>query len=203
MIDTVFFDIGNVLLKFDAALVLERVRAEIQDPHADLESMFWCGPRSRLASIELGHITGEEAHKIFKDACGWDGGYDDFKRLWCDQFVLNEPMEALLERLRQTRKVFLLSNTNELHYGYFEEVYRFPKLVHGAALSYKLGLCKPDREIYEAAVKLAGSAPESCFFIDDLEANVKGARSAGLKAFRFTGDMDALAAEMKRLGLPV
>ena len=43
------------------------------------------------------------------------------------------------------------------------------------------GSAQAERAIYDAAVRLAGCAASECVFVDDLAANVAGARAAGLR----------------------
>jgi FMN phosphatase YigB (HAD superfamily) len=49
---------------------------------------------------------------------------------------------------------------------------------------------KPERAIYEHAVRLTGSPAREVFFIDDREENVAGAIDAGLDAVLFTTPAD-------------
>ena len=69
-------------------------------------------------------------------------------------------------------------------------------------VSAELGLAKPDPAIYRAACARLGSEPMQTFFVDDLPANVAGAREAGLTAAVFT-DAPALRQAMRAAGLPV
>lgn len=46
---------------------------------------------------------------------------------------------------------------------------------------------KPDPAIWRILTERLGSAPGDCFFLDDRQVNVDGARAAGLRAERFTG----------------
>ena len=55
-----------------------------------------------------------------------------------------------------------------------------------ATLSFELGIVKPQRAIYEDALRGLGVAPEQALFLDDREENVAGALAAGLRAERFT-----------------
>lgn len=197
----VFFDIGNVLLFFDKKKVVENVRAALGDPRADVEGCFWVGGPSKVAALETGGMTGEEAYEVFRGHTGYRGSFAAFKRLWCEQFTLNRPAAALLARLARTRKVYLLSNTNALHYEHFERRYAFPRQVHGAVLSYKVKAGKPDPAIYEAAVELAGVAPEQCFFLDDLPANVEGARAAGMRAEVYDRRSSSLLASLSSMSI--
>ena len=53
---------------------------------------------------------------------------------------------------------------------------------------------KPGPEIFALALRRFGVAPADCLFIDDVAANVAGARAAGLAAVQFTS-----AAALRRL----
>lgn len=94
-------------------------------------------------------------------------------------------LDALLE-LRKQYRVFLLSNTNKIHWdwslrhafpyngnnekNYFEEIF----------LSYEMHLVKPGAEIFKAVINATGIKPEDTFFIDDSEANCKTAATLGI-----------------------
>ena len=52
----------------------------------------------------------------------------------------------------------------------------------------------------EAAADLAGVAISDIFFVDDLEANVQGAREAGMDAVVFES-VDKLAAQLRDRGV--
>lgn len=52
--------------------------------------------------------------------------------------------------------------------------------------SSDLGYVKPEPEMYRRVVELLAVAPQEALFIDDVEANVAGARQVGLSALRFT-----------------
>lgn len=63
-------------------------------------------------------------------------------------------------------------------------------------------LIKPDRAIYELALRRFGLAPEHAVFVDDNAANVEGARALGIHAILFE-DAASTRAAMKALGLPL
>jgi 2-haloacid dehalogenase len=60
---------------------------------------------------------------------------------------------------------------------------------------------KPDRAIYDLACKVGGFRPDEAVFIDDVLANVDGARAAGWHAIHHRS-ADQTAAELRALGLP-
>ncbi len=66
--------------------------------------------------------------------------------------------------------------------------------------SLDIGVRKPEVAAYTAAVDLLGAQPGRVLFIDDLTANVEGARAAGLQGFRFdTTDPAASVAALRDL----
>jgi FMN phosphatase YigB (HAD superfamily) len=137
---------------------------------------------------------------LSRDQLGYKGGFEDFRLLWCDHFTLEKPTAALLKKLTLSHKVYLLSNTNHMHYEFIRERFAFPHQVHGAVLSYRLGLRKPEPAMYLAALKRARVQAHQAVFIDDLAPNVEAARRLGIHALRYTG-LDALRRDLAQLGL--
>ncbi|WP_052424239.1 HAD family hydrolase [Nonomuraea candida] len=52
--------------------------------------------------------------------------------------------------------------------------------------SGRMGLVKPDRQIYDELARALDAEPAEIVFIDDREENVEGARRAGMTGVRFT-----------------
>jgi putative hydrolase of the HAD superfamily len=56
-----------------------------------------------------------------------------------------------------------------------------------------VGMRKPDAEIYDLTLDRLGSpAPETCLFVDDIEANVEAARALGLAAVHYRNNDQAI-----------
>lgn len=87
----------------------------------------------------------------------------------------------------------VLSNTNPLHWEFQADADEIKALCHHAFLSYRLGLVKPDREIYERVATDLAVEPSRILFIDDNQINVDGARRAGLLAEVARGPGEAAA----------
>jgi putative hydrolase of the HAD superfamily len=66
--------------------------------------------------------------------------------------------------------------------------------------SHRLGIAKPDLEIYRHAVEGLGVPAGEILFIDDREENILAARTAGMVAVQYSSH-GAFVQEMKRLGL--
>lgn len=197
-IKAVFFDIGNVLLRFSNKRIVRKFAWAVGRHPVKVARHIWKG---RIVDrIERGEVTGEEIHSLFARELGYKEDFVKFKALWCDHFTLDRGSFAILKKLSSRMPTYLLSNTNALHIEHIRARYAFPALVKGAILSHELRLRKPQREIYEAALKMSGTAADETVFIDDLEENCEGARKVGLHAIRYRGAPD-LKKRLAALGL--
>ncbi|WP_433614093.1 HAD family hydrolase [Dactylosporangium sp. CA-139114] len=68
------------------------------------------------------------------------------------------------------------------------------------ALSAELGVHKPAKEYFQAACALIGTPPPRCLLVDDTDRMIRGARAAGLTAYRYTPG-DDLSYPRRALGL--
>ena len=102
--------------------------------------------------------------------------------------------------MAKTHRVYLLSNTNHIHYEFIKKHYTFPKRARGAVLSYKIGMRKPEARIYKKALKMAKATAETSLFIDDNYDNVKAARKVGITALLYKGGRN-LKKELTALGV--
>jgi epoxide hydrolase-like predicted phosphatase len=186
MIRALIFDLGGVVIPFDFRRGYAAMEPLCAYPVAEIPK--------RIRSTDLVHRyeTGQIGSKPFVEELSrlldLRVSFDQFCALWTAIFLPGSLLpESLFERLRPRYRLIALSNTNEIHYRHARANY--PALDHfdDLVLSYQAGCAKPDRRIYDQAVSKAGCRPEECLFIDDVEAYVEGARSAGLEAIRFEG----------------
>jgi len=198
VIRAVFFDIGNVLLRFSTRMILKRFAWAVGRHPVKVADYIWnsdIGDR-----IERGEVDGPRLYKMFQKELGYKGTYAQFRLLWSDHFTLDRGSHAILKRTAARVPTYLFSNTNALHIDFIRERFTFPRLVRGAILSHELGLRKPDPAIYRAALKLSGTKPQETVFVDDLKPNVEAARALGFIAIRFRGAAD-LRRRFRELGL--
>jgi putative hydrolase of the HAD superfamily len=63
-----------------------------------------------------------------------------------------------------------------------------------------LGVRKPDREIYEIALKITQCAPQETVLIDDRALNLECAREVGIQTIQFKS-VEQLSADLAKLGV--
>jgi epoxide hydrolase-like predicted phosphatase len=68
--------------------------------------------------------------------------------------------------------------------------------------SHEVGVRKPSSEIFEIALQALGVEPERSVFLDDLEANVEGARALGMTGIVVGADPAAALARLDGLVTP-
>ncbi len=198
-IRAVFFDVGNVLLRVDPKAIALRLAWRLRR-HPLLMLRFLGRSLATVDALERGRLSGERLYRIFRAELGFDGSFAEFRAVWCDHFSPLEDNVALLRALSRERRVYLLSNTNRLHFEHIQERFAFARQVHGTVLSHRLGLRKPEAGIYRAALRLADAPAEECLVIDDRLENVRSARRCGLHAIWYRAG-DDLAAALRSYGL--
>jgi HAD superfamily hydrolase (TIGR01509 family) len=175
LIDTIVFDIGWVLVRFNYQPIIDLLRARgcaVDDLHAVLE-------RAALAEHESGRLHG---HGLLERLAGLTSApvtHEELHQSWVGMFELDAPMLDLAHRLSEHHKVYLLSNIGDLHWGHLSREYRFHALGHGALPSYLAGAMKPHADIYAEAERRFGLTPAATVFIDDRADNIAAARERG------------------------
>ncbi len=196
----IYFDLGNVLLNFDHRRAARQM-GEVAGlaPEAIWDLVFADGLEHRY---ERGEVTTAEFHAAVCRHTPTPPPLDALARAASDIFEPNRSVLELLAALqRRGSRLGLLSNTNEAHWTFIGQSFpELPRRFEVIALSYELGLLKPEPEIYREAARLAGCAPGEIFFVDDRPDNVAGAQAAGFDAVQFRGH-ETLSADLHARGL--
>ncbi|MFM8963734.1 MAG: HAD family hydrolase [Sphingomonadales bacterium] len=96
---------------------------------------------------------------------------------------------ALLNRLSQTLPLFMLSNTNELHWTPVQKAWNrsskqeMEVYFQTIFLSHQIGKRKPTPETFSWVCEQIGFEPKDVLFIDDSPQHIDGAKAAGLQTF--------------------
>lgn len=200
-ITTVVFDFGNVVGTFSHRQSAEQVAVYTHLlPDAVLAHLYG----GKLEDdFEVGRIGTPAFIAQARDKCRLTCTDEQFAAAYADMFAPNPDVCDLLPRLKGRYRLYLLSNTNDLHYRHFRRQFA-DVLAHfdGLVLSHEVGARKPNVRIYEHCLQLAGRPAAECLFVDDLPANIAGARAAGWHGLLYRPG-DDLARGLAELGVTV
>jgi FMN phosphatase YigB (HAD superfamily) len=196
---TIVFDFGNVLGLFDYQRTLNRLAAHTDMSPAEMyaalyASLLW-------EEYETGHISTAEFLSRLRVLLRLGCTDDLISEAWSDIFQPNVEVCDLVASLKPRHRLLLGSNTNELHANWFRRQFadtlrHFDHLV----LSHEIGVRKPHSSFFEHCGRLAEAKPDECVFIDDLPANIEGARACGWHGILYESFAD-LRLQLRKVGI--
>jgi putative hydrolase of the HAD superfamily len=195
----IIFDFGNVVGLFDHRIASRRLAAFSSLPAEAVHAHLFGTPLEE--EYESGRITSAEFLRRIVEVCGLRCSTEIAASAYADIFRPNREVCALLPRLKSRYRLLLASNTNDLHARRFlrqmaEPLGYFDALI----LSHEIGTRKPKAEFYAHCQRLAGCEARECVFIDDLPANVTGARACGWQGIVYR-DFNALVDDLSAFGI--
>jgi epoxide hydrolase-like predicted phosphatase len=193
------FDMGHVFIDFEWQDVCNGFCAKSGKTLDDLRRVM--GEVSKLG-YESGKIDTAGFLSELNRHLGIELTREEFTKLWTHTFRENAEMAVLLQKLRAQRPLYLLSNTNEVHYEWLQSTFDVERHFDELILSYKVGCSKPEAEIYREVLRRGNRPAEDFLFVDDLECNIKAAAALGMHTIQFAG-VDDLRKMLSGLGFTV
>jgi len=189
-IRNIVFDLGNVVINIDPELTLCRFR---ELGVVDFDEMYTIMCQTDVFDrLDTGKITLAEFQQAIRDFAKAKFADEWIDEAWC-AMLLDFPEEnaELLQKLRAGGyRLYLLSNTNEMHIDHYTKYLKqqfgrdlLAELFDRTFYSHEIGYRKPNREAFEFVLKAERLKPAETLFIDDLEHNVIGARKTGMQAY--------------------
>jgi putative hydrolase of the HAD superfamily len=203
MIKALFFDLGNVIVKFDVKILEEGYAKFGYKPNGKLAEYIVSSDAAR--NYMRGRISSRYFYYAVRKELKIKAGYKDFFYIWNSMFSPSPETEKIVTALKEKHPdipMILVSDTNEEHFGYLRKTYPVLDIMDHFVLSYEVGWVKPHPKMYTTALALAGTAPKETFYADDREDLIKRARSMGIRAFHFTGH-EKLVEDLAGLGIEV
>ena len=111
-------------------------------------------------------------------------------------------MDPLLAKLKKKYPLYLISNTNKMHFDYIKENFKILRHFKKTFPSHEVGYRKPEPQIYKKVLKKIKLKPEETVFVDDVEKFVDGARAIGMHAIQFRNPRQ-LVREFRKLGVEI
>jgi 2-haloacid dehalogenase len=192
------FDLGGVLINWDPRHLyrklfpgdeegMERFLAETVSPAWNLQMDSGRSFQEAIDELKADHPDRADLIQAYLDR-------------WPE--MLGEPDTGTAQILRELRqrglRLYALSNWSAETFAIARGMIAEFALFDDILISGDARLLKPDPRLFEIACQRFGVAPAEAFFVDDVAANVAGARAFGLTAMQFS-DSDSLRAELQRL----
>ena len=191
--DAIIFDLGGVIINLDYQLTIDAFK---NLGLANFDEMYTQAKQSNLFDdFETGKISSQHFINSLLPYLPSGVSANKLVHAW-NAMILDFPKERLelLDKLKSNYRIFLLSNTNDIHLqavkrslsnttdrkleSYFEKVY----------LSHEVKLRKPHKEIFELVCKEQNLDPSRTLFIDDTIGHIDGSIKIGLKGLHLKGD---------------
>lgn len=200
-IKNIIFDLGGVLFNIDFRLT-EKAFTELGvKDFASYFTQFHSNPL--FAQLETTVDTGF-FYDAFRKETGLAVTDEQIKHAW-NALLLDFRKEsmAMLPLLRRKYRLYLLSNTNEIHIQEFlhrfEQTYpasHFDDLFDGVYYSHRIGQRKPNAASFEYILYKHNLIAEETLFIDDSINNIEAAMQLGIQTIHLKPGM-----KVEELGL--
>jgi len=185
----IIFDLGGVILNIDYKLSAEAFKKLGAN---DFDELYSQAKQSELFDrLETGRISlndfRNEVRRIFEAT--WSD--TEIDSAWNAMLLDLPPARIeLLQELKKRYKIYLLSNTNQIHYDQYGRMLRerfglndLSEVFDKAYYSHEVGMRKPDAEVFEFVLNANAAEANETLFIDDSIQHIEGAKRIGLETY--------------------
>ena len=138
--------------------------------------------------VHKGEISTKEFFEYLKRYMNDNITLEEFKNIYVNNNeFFNDTIETIKKLKNLGYKVYLLSNLKEIDYEKFIKHFDV-SIFDEMFLSFKLGMLKPNDDIYQYVINKLNTKPENIYFFDDNKENVDGAIRNGINAYQVTGE---------------
>ncbi|WP_347340971.1 HAD family hydrolase [Bradyrhizobium niftali] len=185
-IKLVLFDMDNVLCNYDRG---QRVAclAELAGSTSEfVHNAIWDSGFESLG--DSGALDAGDYLRGFGERMGYPLSLDEWVEARRRSMQADRAMLEIARRLRETVDIAVLTNNTTLVADHIDTLLPDLLPLFGSRIytSAQFKTAKPDPRCYRLCLTELGVMPETALFVDDLPANVAGAREAGLFAHHHT-----------------
>ena len=181
MIRNIVLDWGGILIDLDEQRSIDEFHRIGAFKVADYVE--YCRVEDMFLRLELGQI---DTAQFCLEAREQDPAYEGNDEALCHAWnvLLSGIPENRLKRLEELKdrcRLFLLSNTNEIHWEYARRWWQPEDYFEKIFLSYEMHQVKPDKEIFLQMLQEGEMKAEETLFIDDSKRNCEAAAALGIQ----------------------
>ena len=185
MIKLFVFDLGKVILPFEhrqiAAKLHETSLIQGRFTPDDVFRYLFDHDRGFVNVYEEGRISSIEFFVKLRERYKLDLEFEEFREIWNNIFEEDPAVnEIILYLKKKGYPVFLLSNTNEMHFNYIMEKYPIINYLDEWILSFEVGAKKPSAKIYDTIFEKKTVERHEVIYIDDIPEYIEAAAACGI-----------------------
>jgi 2-haloacid dehalogenase len=198
-IDTVIFDIGNVLIRWDPHNLYRQLFPSAADIRGFLDETGLEAENSKFDAGKLFAVgTRELADRFPHHAAAllaFDARWSD-----CLDGAIEENVAVLRDLKAAGTTVHAITNFSAEKFPIAARMFPFLTTFEETIVSGALQMIKPDPAIYKVLLDRRNITPANAVFIDDSAANIATAKTLGLHAIHFVDGVD-LRQSLRNLGV--
>ena len=186
--NSIIFDLGGVILNLDYN---RTVNAFKELGKENFDRLYAQSNQDKIFDLfETGSISATDFRKYMKAFLDDSIPESAIDNAW-NAMLLDLPTQRidLLLKLKERYKIFLFSNTNEIHLNAFRKIIAdahgtenlLETVFHQTYYSHLLGLRKPTAEAFQKILDNHQLIPEQTLFIDDSIQHIEGAQKLGIQ----------------------
>jgi glucose-1-phosphatase len=182
----IIFDLGGVLLDIDYYRPVQQFAALGLTGFDNMYSQAAANPL--FEQLETGRISNSDFLEAIVAMAPQPITRQQVTEAW-NSILLRFRQQSMtfLEQLQQQYNIYLLSNTNNIHLEQIQQILQqdtgrqhLDEYFTKAWYSSKIGLRKPERDIYEFVLKDGELIAAETLFIDDSAQNIEAAAALGI-----------------------
>jgi|TARA_B110000495_G_C22999888_1_gene589906 HAD superfamily hydrolase (TIGR01549 family) len=194
-VKNIIFDLGGVILNIDYG---QTANAFKKIGVTNFDEIYSQAKQGQVFDkLETGKLSIEEFSNYMKEFVPSLKSID-IDKAW-NAMLLDLPVQRidLLKELKKGYRLFLLSNTNEIHIKAFRKMikssygeYILDDIFEQQYYSSEIGMRKPNVDCFQYVLDQNGLEPSETLFIDDSMQHVEGARKLKIKAYHLKQEED-------------
>jgi len=202
MINTIIFDFGDIFINLKKEAQIEAFKKlGLPGPNEELIAM--------NDQFEKGQVSELEFIQCFQKYLP-NASIEEIREAW-NTIIGDFPLYRLefLQLLSHKYRLFLLTNTDEIHISRFEHMVGvsffsdFYQCFEKVYYSYEMGMRKPEPGIYSYILNKHDLSPKRTLFVDDKKDNTDAAASLGIHVWNLQVGQEDVVDLFKQKQLPL
>lgn len=193
-ISAIIFDLGGVILNLDYNLTVEAFRNLGKE---NFDQLYTQSHQDKIFDrFETGEISAAEFRNYMRGFYEKSISDSQIDEAW-NAMLLDLPKHRVtfLEKIAKNKRIFLFSNTNEIHFNAFRKKIEgdfgnpdlLESLMEKTYYSHLAGRRKPNAEAFQLILDNHGLTAAQTLFIDDSIQHIEGAKKLGIQTIHLTG----------------